>query len=562
MRSLCVLGVAIHASLLILLTQGIHKSRDGVYHGKSRRFAIDHRPPGYHYLAPKYMMHLYRNYKSNLTRPIDVMEKTITKQADTVKSVMAKSLFHRPRRWTATFDLSTLLADDRIQAAELRFRFPRATRASNITVEIYHHHDYPCRQTQGICQEHQLVGYLSVSSVINSSQHWKVYNLTGPLLNWLGQEHISRSSMKRRSPDKTKRDVFFPNPVQLAGSTTQQNPVQLAGSTTQQNSVQLAGSTTQQNPVQLAGSETQQNPVQLAGSTTQQNPVQLAGSETQQNPVQLAGSKTQQNPVQLAGSTTQQNPVQLAGSKTQQNPVQLAGSKTQQNPVQLAGSKTQQNPVQLAGSTTQQNPVQLAGSETQQNPVQLAGSTTQQSQCVNNRALLVVFSHTGSEEGSQAKASLLHTAEQSKFLSTTEPQKIRRPKRHKKKRVHSGQEDPPDMRGPEVSSGNNKIDPSLCGRVDMHVDFNQIGWGSWIVFPKMYNAYRCEGICPSPLGEDLNPTNHAYMQSLLKHYHPERVPSACCAPTKMSPLSMLYYENGEMLLRHHEDMVVDECGCL
>ncbi|XP_071250696.1 nodal-related 2 [Salvelinus alpinus] len=634
MRSLCVLGVAIHASLLILLTQGIHKSRDGVYHGKSRRFAIDHRPPGYHHLAPKYMMHLYRNYKSNLTRPIDVMEKTITKQADTVKSVMAKSLFHRPRRWTATFDLTTLLADDRIQAAELRFRFPRATRASNITVEIYHHHDYPCRQTQGICQEHQLVGYLSVSSVINSSQHWKVYNLTGPLLNWLGQEHVSRSSVKRRSPDKTKRDVFFPNPVQLAGSTTQQNPVQLAGSTTQQNPVQLAGSTTQQNPVQLSGSETQQNPVQLAGSTTQQNPVQLAGSTTQQNPVQLSGSETQQNPVQLAGSTTQQNPVQLAGSTTQQNPVQLsgsttqqnpvqlagsetqqnpvhlsgsetqqtpvplsgsttqqnpvqlvgsetqqnpvqlagsttqqnpvqlAGSTTQQNPVQLAGSTTQQNPVQLSGSTTQQNPVQLAGSTTQQNPVQLAGSTTQQSQCVNNRALLVVFSHTGSEEGSQAKASLLHTAEQSKFLSTTEPQKIRRPKRHKKKRVHSGQEDPPDMRGPEVSSGNNKIDPSLCGRVDMHVDFNQIGWGSWIVFPKMYNAYRCEGICPSPLGEDLNPTNHAYMQSLLKHYHAERVPSACCAPTKMSPLSMLYYENGEMLLRHHEDMVVDECGCL
>ncbi|XP_052362563.1 nodal homolog [Oncorhynchus keta] len=514
MRSLGVLGVALHASLLILLTQGIHKSRDGVYHGTSRRFAIDYRPPGFHHLAPKYMMHLYRNYKSNLTRPIDVMEKAIAKQADTVKSVMAKSLFHRPRRWTATFDLTTLLADERIQAAELRFRFPRATRASNITVEIYHHHDYPCRQTQGICQEHQLVGYFSVSSVINSSQHWKVYNLTGPLLNWLGQEHISRSLMKRRSSNMTKRDVYFPNPVQLAGSTTQQNPVQLAGST------------------------------------------------TQQNPVQLTVSKTRQNPVQLAVSRTRQNPVQLAVSRTQQNPVQLAGSTTQQNPVQLTVSKTRQNPVQLAVSRTRQNPVQLAVSRTRQNPVQLAVSRTRQSQCVSDRALLVVFSHTGTEEGSQAKASLLHTAEQSKFLSTTESKKFRRPKRHRKKRGHSGQREPPDMRGPEVSNGNIEIDPSLCRRVEMHVDFNQIGWGSWIVFPKKYNAYRCEGVCPSPLGEDLNPTNHAYMQSLLKHYHPERVPSACCAPTKMSPLSMLYYENGEMLLRHHEDMVVDECGCL
>lgn len=52
------------------------------------------------------------------------------------------------------------------------------------------------------------------------------------------------------------------------------------------------------------------------------------------------------------------------------------------------------------------------------------------------------------------------------------------------------------------------------------------------------------------------------MQSLLKYYQPNRVPSACCAPTKMSPLSMLYYENGELILRHHEDMVVEECGCI
>ncbi len=52
------------------------------------------------------------------------------------------------------------------------------------------------------------------------------------------------------------------------------------------------------------------------------------------------------------------------------------------------------------------------------------------------------------------------------------------------------------------------------------------------------------------------------LQSLLEYYHPSRVPAACCAPTKTSPLSMLYYENGELILRHHEDMLVEECGCL
>ncbi|KAK2866806.1 hypothetical protein Q7C36_002862 [Tachysurus vachellii] len=167
-----------------------------------------------------------------------------------------------------------------------------------------------------------------------------------------------------------------------------------------------------------------------------------------------------------------------------------------------------------------------------------------------NRALLVVFSHEGSMDREQDRASLLRTAERSKFLLSAESQVLRRVKRQKSRRKNEKNE-----RERENEKKN------LCRRVDMYVDFNQIGWGSWIVFPKKYNAYRCEGACPNPLGEDFLPTNHAYMQSLLKHFHPSRVPSPCCAPVRTSALSMLYYENGEMILRHHEEMVVEECGC-
>ncbi|XP_040271842.1 nodal homolog 2-A-like [Bufo bufo] len=101
----------------------------------------------------------------------------------------------------------------------------------------------------------------------------------------------------------------------------------------------------------------------------------------------------------------------------------------------------------------------------------------------------------------------------------------------------------------------------LCRRVDMIVDFEKIGWGDQIIYPKKVNAYRCEGACPTPLSEIFNPTNHAYFKSLLKLYNPDTVGCSSCIPVKMSPLSMLIYEGGKVVLKHHEDMSVEECGC-
>lgn len=89
MRSLGALPVALYASLLVLLlAQGVQKHRDGGY---KQRFALMERTTGYH--LPTYMMHLYRNFKSNFSRPLDALEQGAAKQADTVKSVMAKSKF-------------------------------------------------------------------------------------------------------------------------------------------------------------------------------------------------------------------------------------------------------------------------------------------------------------------------------------------------------------------------------------------------------------------------------------------------------------------------------------
>ncbi|KAM9313296.1 nodal homolog 2-A-like [Gastrophryne carolinensis] len=101
----------------------------------------------------------------------------------------------------------------------------------------------------------------------------------------------------------------------------------------------------------------------------------------------------------------------------------------------------------------------------------------------------------------------------------------------------------------------------LCRRVDMIVDFEKLGWGEQVIYPKKFNAYRCEGACPIPLSETFKPTNHAYLTSLMKLYNSERVECSSCVPVKMRPLSMLMYEDGEVVMKHHEDMIVDECGC-
>ncbi|XP_037547028.1 nodal-related 2 [Nematolebias whitei] len=369
------LGAALHASLLlVLLAHGVQRPRDGL--------AAPERAGGHR--LPLYMMHLYRNFRSNFSKPLDNLERDASKRADTVKSLMAKSLTYKHERWVVTFDLNVLLADKHIQAAELRIKLPRSQNAWNITVEVSN-------------LDHNPVGLLNESSLVTSSNSWKVFNMTSPLLGWLRQNSATRIQIQRI-------------------------------------------------------------------------------------------------------------------------------------PRQREVQKMTDLPVASLPAFVAQN--------------------------VSDRALLVVFSHTGSDKNSRAKASLLRTAEQSKFLSSAEIERVHWPKRRRSKRGHREQQ---EVRSPQAfTRGGEK---SVCRKVDLEVDFNQIGWASWIVFPKKYNAYRCEGSCTGPLGEDLNPTNHAFMQSLLKHYCPERVVTPCCAATKMSPLSMLYYENGEMLLRHHENMVVDECGC-
>ncbi|XP_029811416.1 growth/differentiation factor 3 [Suricata suricatta] len=102
---------------------------------------------------------------------------------------------------------------------------------------------------------------------------------------------------------------------------------------------------------------------------------------------------------------------------------------------------------------------------------------------------------------------------------------------------------------------------NLCHRHQLFINFRDLGWHKWIIAPKGFMANYCHGECPFSLTTSLNSSNYAFLQALMHAVDPE-VPQAVCIPTKLSPISMLYQDNDDnVILRHYEDMVVDECGC-
>nr|XP_032818364.1 growth/differentiation factor 3-like [Petromyzon marinus] len=113
------------------------------------------------------------------------------------------------------------------------------------------------------------------------------------------------------------------------------------------------------------------------------------------------------------------------------------------------------------------------------------------------------------------------------------------------------------------SSSATPVTPSnVCKRRRLYVDFRDVGWHDWVIAPQGYLANYCAGECPYPLGEALNGTNHAVLQTLVHAVDPRGVPQPCCVPVHLSPISMLYYDNSDnVVLRHYDGMVVDECGC-
>ncbi len=129
----------------------------------------------------------------------------------------------------------------------------------------------------------------------------------------------------------------------------------------------------------------------------------------------------------------------------------------------------------------------------------------------------------------------------------------------------------------------------FCRRVDFNVNFLELGWDKWILFPKTFNAHACTGDCSLPLQRmrkrrvqqagvsrrgvksqrrsstsvATSATNHAQIMSILEFKHPGLSKQMTkCVSTKLKPLTVIFLdEQGQIKTKQYEDMIVDECGC-
>nr|XP_033331207.1 protein 60A [Megalopta genalis] len=114
---------------------------------------------------------------------------------------------------------------------------------------------------------------------------------------------------------------------------------------------------------------------------------------------------------------------------------------------------------------------------------------------------------------------------------------------------------------PYTDFGNHKKGYS-CNMKSLYISFKDLQWQDWIIAPEGYDAYYCSGECNFPLNIHMNATNHAIVQALMHLLKSREIPKPCCVPTKLSPISVLYFlDDNNVVLKKYQNMVINRCGC-
>ena len=106
-------------------------------------------------------------------------------------------------------------------------------------------------------------------------------------------------------------------------------------------------------------------------------------------------------------------------------------------------------------------------------------------------------------------------------------------------------------------------DTPQCCKSKLFVSFQDLGWQDWIIAPAGYQANYCKGSCSS-IYRTVGSFNFFY-STVLEEMKRKNLPgpkTGCCAPTRLSPMSLIYLdEKSNIIMRDVPRMIVEECGC-
>ncbi|XP_028663889.1 inhibin beta B chain [Erpetoichthys calabaricus] len=106
---------------------------------------------------------------------------------------------------------------------------------------------------------------------------------------------------------------------------------------------------------------------------------------------------------------------------------------------------------------------------------------------------------------------------------------------------------------------------NLCCRQQFYIDFRLIGWNDWIIAPSGYYGNYCEGSCPAYMA-GVPGSASSFHTAVVNQYRMRGMSpgsmNSCCIPTKLSTMSMLYFDDEyNIVKRDVPNMIVEECGC-
>ena len=81
---------------------------------------------------------------------------------------------------------------------------------------------------------------------------------------------------------------------------------------------------------------------------------------------------------------------------------------------------------------------------------------------------------------------------------------------------------------------------------------------NWVLAPRTFQFTYCLGLCPRVWPSS---TLNLEYRGKLRAVNPTSSPEPCCVPQDTRPLTVLTYENGRLVLKQLEGMIVDSCQC-